>query len=300
METGSNPVFEMYGQIIPLIKKYDEALKQADFTQLNLFLQISMEGLSLSTFNTENNKFLSIEHVEFDNPELNPDIYSLLKHFFSDHFATNHQFKSVYILFESTNSSLIPEPMYDESEKMSFSKFSFTQSDDHDTLSDKIKNLDAYNLYLVPKVLKKDLEELFPGHKFYSHAGIFIDNLLVTYKNSVNQKRIFINVRKSYLDIVILDGRSLLYFNTFNYLSKEDFIYYVIYVMDQLKLNPEEIEIIFSGIIEKNSLIFDTIYKYVRNVSFQPKPAGFSYSYLFSDIPSHYFFNLLHLPLCES
>lgn len=290
----------MYGRIIPLIKKYDEALKQADFNNLSLFLQISMEEVSCSAFHTENNKFLSIEHVEFDSTGISSDFNSLLTHFFSDHFATNHQFKSVYILFESINSSLIPEPLYDETEKMSFSKFSFTQSDDYETFCDKIINLDAFNLFPVPKILKHTLDELFPGHKFFSHAKVLIDNLLIMYKNSLNQKRIFINVRKSYLDIVIFDGRNLVYFNTFNYKSKEDFIYFVIYVMDQLKLNPEEIEVIFSGMIEKNSMIFETIYKYVRNVSFQPKPVGFSYSYLFSDIPSHYFFNLLHLPLCES
>ena len=120
------------------------------------------------------------------------------------------------------------------------------------------------------------------------------------HKNLQFQKRIFVNVRNSYLDIIITEERKLLYYNSFNYRSKEDFIYYVIFVLEQLKLNPEEIDLILSGYIDKNSKIFDIIFNYVRNIRFQGLTDSFKYSYIFNDIPSHYYFNLLNVGLCES
>jgi hypothetical protein len=300
METGSNPVFKMYGQIIPVIKKYDEALKQADFTQFNLIFQVARDSASFCIFNSENRKFMSVESVEFEGAEPFQNLSALIRSFSAEHQVLSRQFKSVQILYESNQSSLVPAPLFDEKEKESYSRFSFAGTDDHDILFDSIKNLDSYNLYLIPKVLKNTLAEIFPEHNLTSHSSILIESLLIMHRNSSDLKRIFINVRKFHLDIVIMDGRKLLYFNTFNYRSKEDFIYFVIFVMDQLKLNPEENELILSGFIDKNSKIFETIYKYVRIVSFQPRPNAFNYSYIFSDIPSHYYSNLFNFPLCES
>ena len=90
-----------------------------------------------------------------------------------------------------------------------------------------------------------------------------------------------------------------MYYNAFKYKTKEDFIYYLIFVLDQLKLNPEEIELVLSGLIDKNSKLFEMVYKYVRNITFPPLDASYNYSYIFNDIPSHQYSNLLNLFLCE-
>ncbi|MBM3435779.1 MAG: DUF3822 family protein [Bacteroidetes bacterium] len=290
----------MYGKIIPVVKKYDEALNQADFSKLNLIIQLAIDGASFCIFNIESSKFLSIESVEFENPDQNDNVGYLLKQLFQDHLIRANTFNSVYILFESNSTSLVPIPLFDENEKASFSNFSFTGRQNCQLMHDKINNIEAYNLYLVPKVLIETAGELFPGHINFGHSKILIESLLIKYKNSLNQKRIFANVRSSCLDILVLEGKKLLYYNIFSYKTREDFVYFIIFVMDQLNLNPEESELKLSGYIDKNSKIFDILYKYIRHVSFLERTNSFSYSYLFGDIPSHYFFSLLNLPVCGS
>jgi hypothetical protein len=289
----------MHDQIVPVINKYDEALNQADPHKNKLLLQLSHESLTFCIFNLDSNKFLSIETVYFEPNSRVSEIAFQLKQFYSDHQWLKQPFHSIKLLFESNRSTLVPSPLFDEGEKASFSNFNFTVNEDEIVLFNKLKNLDAYIVFSVPELIIKTTTELFPDHISFCHSGAFIESLLILNKNLKAEKRLFVNTRNNFLDIAILDGRKLLFFNTFKYQSKEDFIYFVIFVFEQLQLNPEEIELILMGTIDKNSRIFDTIYKYVRNVSFQPKTEAFNYSYVFNEIHSHNFFNLINFELCE-
>jgi len=289
----------MHNQINPVIKKYDEALKQADPRKNKLLLQLSLENLTFSIFNQELNKFLSIESISFEDYSKSSDVSLQLKNLHKDHFWLSKSFRSIKILFETNKSTLVPSPLFDENEKSNFSKFNFSVEENSIILFNKLENLDAFVLYPVPVTLMKTMQEIFPNVKYHSHAGAFIESLLILNKNLNIQKKFFVNKRIGFLDIVILDGRKLLYFNTFSYKSNEDFIYFVIYVLEQLKLNPDELELVLSGTIDKNSRLFDTIYKYIRNISFQSLSETFNYSYIFNDIPSYYYVNLLNFELCE-
>jgi len=289
----------MPGHITQTVVKYDEALQKADSENYKLSIQLSLDGFSFSIFNEAQNKFLSIESVVFHNVKNAENFCTLFEDYFQNHSWLNLSFKRINILFESSNSTLIPTPLYDEKEKQNYTKLNFTLTDDQEIRTDKLANVDAYKLYSVPGQVIKLLNKLFPGYLIHSHAGILIESLLISNKNQPQYKRCFVNVRNSYLDIIITDGSKLLYYNAFNYKTKEDFIYYLIFVLDQLKLNPEEIELVLSGYIDKNSKLFELVYKYVRNVSFPQLAASYKYSYIFNDIPAHHYFNLLNLYMCE-
>lgn len=288
----------MYGKIIPVIKKYDEALNQADFTQLSLFLQLAAEGVTFCLFNTTGNKFLSLEVVEFDNLINIDRIDTLVRQVLHEHIVLNPDVHSVYILYENNVSSLIPVPLFDENELSDFSGFSFADKLNHRLMFEKIVTLESYHLFQVPKTLQAIANELFPRNKSFSHSRIFIESLMNIHKNADSHRRVFVNVRKSNVDIAVLDGNKLQYYNIFQYKSKEDLIYFILFVMDQLNLNPEKTELKLSGTIDKNSKVFEMVHKYVRNLSFQDRSSTLSYSYIFGAVPSHYYFNLFNLPLC--
>ena len=289
----------MPGHITQTVLKYDEALQKADSNNYKLSIQLSLDGFSFCIFNEAQNKFLSIESISLQNVRNLNNFCTLFESFFQKHQWLNLSYKRVNILFESSKTTLIPSSLYDEKEKENYTKLNFTFSADQEIRTDKLVNVDAYKLYVVPKQLIDLLNRLFPGHHLYSHAGVLIESLLILNKNLPAHKKCYVNARNSYLDIVIIEGRKLLYYNAFKYKTKEDFIYYLIFVLDQLKLNPEEIELVLSGLIDKNSKLFEMVYKYVRNITFPPLDASYNYSYIFNDIPSHQYSNLLNLFLCE-
>jgi hypothetical protein len=289
----------MHHQIHQVVKKYDEALSQADTKKYKLSIQVSLDGFSFCILDADSNKFLSIESLSFEKVKRVNDFCVWLKEYHSENSWLKQEFNQVQILYESDKSTLIPGPLFEESEKENYSRFNFNIPDGHLVLHDQISILDAFHLYTVPQQIVNTVKELFPTSGLFCQSSALIESLLILNKNRPASKRSFANVRNSNVDIVITDGRKLLYYNAFPYRTTEDFIYYIMFVYEQLQLNPEEIELVLSGFIDRDSKLFDITYKYIRNVNFQHYTDSFQFSYVFNDVPAHYFFNLLNLNLCE-
>ena len=56
-------------------------------------------------------------------------------------------------------------------------------------------------------------------------------------------------------------------YNSFDFSTKEDFIYYLLFTTEQLNLNPENFKVQLLGLISEDSEFFEIAYKYIRNVS---------------------------------
>ena len=54
----------------------------------------------------------------------------------------------------------------------------------------------------------------------------------------------------------------------FNFQTKEDFIYHILFTFEQLKLEVEEVKLYFTGAIELESEIYTITYQYIRNIFF--------------------------------
>ena len=79
------------------------------------------------------------------------------------------------------------------------------------------------------------------------------------------------NISQSLFDIVVLKDSKILFYNNFEYQTKEDFIYYVLFVSEQLGLNTEEFECVLMGAIKKDDDLYSIVYKYIRHVSLLPE-----------------------------
>jgi hypothetical protein len=62
-------------------------------------------------------------------------------------------------------------------------------------------------------------------------------------------------------------NQQLLLFNSFEYLTPEDFIYYVLFTAEQLNINPENFPLDLIGSIDIESEYYKIAYKFIRNVS---------------------------------
>ncbi|MFU8842292.1 MAG: DUF3822 family protein [Bacteroidales bacterium] len=289
----------MSGIFVPVVNKYDESLTEDLTGACSLSIQFSFESICFSIFYSPLNKYLAIESVDFGkflSPESSIGTFST---YIRNHPWLRLPYSEIRIFYEAVKTTLVPSPLFLEDHKENFAQFNFASDINHQVLSDKIRNLDAYIVYEVHKAFSDLWADFFPAHTLNCHAGRLIDLVMLMNKNSPFQKRVFINVRKSYVDIAVHEGNKLLFFNSFAFRTREDFIYYVIFVMEQLAIHPEETEWMLSGFIDRDTPMFDILYKYVKNIRFLSGSDAFKYSYHFDEIPEHYFFNLINSRLCE-
>jgi len=87
--------------------------------------------------------------------------------------------------------------------------------------------------------------------------------------------------------------------NNYTFKAPEDLVYYTLFVMDQLSLNPEKAEVTMSGKISIKSEVVKLLRKYIRFVNVLKFDGDTSLSYALSEVEPHRFIDLLNPALCE-
>jgi hypothetical protein len=117
-----------------------------------------------------------------------------------------------------------------------------------------------------------------------------IEKLVNQYKN-FDDDFCFVNVTGNSFEIVVTKNKKLELYNCFDFKTKEDFIYYILFTAEQLNLNPEEFELILLGDIEKESELYTILYQYIRKIKFYHPTKTHA---LLAGISSHAHFSLLN------
>ena len=76
-----------------------------------------------------------------------------------------------------------------------------------------------------------------------------------------------VNFHSGHFEIIVVQNQKLLLFNSFDYKTPEDLIYYLLFTAEQLNLNPEHFKLEFLGAITKEDAFYKIAYQYIRNVA---------------------------------
>lgn len=278
---------------------FDKALNRKASQYYGLSIQVSQGGLSFCIFDPQNKKYLGIESYDFQYVANNKQLFDVLEKLIPSIEWLALPFESTKIIFETHKSTLVPHVFFDNNKPQSHLELNHAVETGELSQNDFLTTLEAQNVWLIPENIRGLLRSLFPLAPIHHHGSILIESLLSINKNVPENQGVFVYVRKCMFDIVVLIDNKLLFFNSFNYQAKEDFIYFLIYVLEQLELNPESVRLTFLGEILKLSSIYDIAHKYVRHVGFGGRRQDYNFSYVFDDIPGHFYFNLLNLNRCE-
>ncbi len=291
--------------IIKLNAYADKALTKAetDYSDFNknyiLSIQVSLDGFSFCIIDEDRNKIIALQNYavqEIDNYDtLVKDLGQLIDNL----EIIKRRFNRINVLFEGNKASLIPFPLFDETQPEHYLKFNHKLEHGDEVLFDKLNTLQAYNVFAIPTCIKELIKAKFINYKICHFSSTLIEGLLIKYKNQDLHNRVFVNVRSNYLDVIIIEGPKLVFFNSFKYRTVEDFAYFLIYVLEQQKLNPENIDLTLLGEIDKGSKYYEILFKYIRNIDFIERNDFFTYSYALDEVPSNHFYNLLNSSTCE-
>ena len=283
----------------------DKALIKADsaYSEFNknyiLSIRLSLDGFSFCITSEDKNKHLALESYLIQEAGDYTILSEILDQLIDHLEILKKRFNKVFVMFEGTKSTLIPSPLFDEDSLEHYLKFNHKVDSDELILFDRLSNLQAYNVFALPQKIKDLISSRFINYKIIHYNSSLIEELLVRHKNQNLTNRVFANVRQSYLDIVVPEGDKIIFHNSFRYKTIEDFAYFLIFVLEQLKLNPESVELVLTGEIDKSSKYYEILYKYIRNIEFIERNDFFKYSYVLDELPSNYFYNLLNVSTCE-
>jgi hypothetical protein len=240
-----------------------------------LSIQVSLSGLSFCILNTETNAITYCNAINFDKI-LNPtEVLNELKHHIHTIDVLQQDFDSVHLIHENELSTLVPKPLFNEDFLADYLKFnSKILSNDYITHDDLAQG-DIVNVYVPYVNINNFIYDTYGAFEFNHYSTILLNTLFAIHKNN-SEAIMYINIANKHFEVTVLEGNKIVLYNTFEYQSKEDFIYYILFTAEQLQLNPDKFSLILIGSITENDDLYDMTYTYIRHVSIHESDCSYT------------------------
>lgn len=233
----------------------------------SLSIQISLSGLSFCILNRSSNTIEHLKNVSFDKKVTPFEALERLITVLETNTVFEQSFDSVLLIYQNELSTCVPKPLFNEDNSADYLKFNAKILNTDFIAFDEISANDSINVFVPYVNINNYIFDRFGAFEYKHASTILIEKLI---QNIVNPKNteLYINVSINHFEIVVIDKGHLVFYNTFEYQTKEDFIYFILFTVEQLKLNPETIVTKLLGDISKDDDLYEIVYRYIRFVEF--------------------------------
>lgn len=231
-----------------------------------LSIQVSLNGLSFCVLDTLSNTVIASERVVFKN-ELTPyAVQKEIKQLFDKNSIQQAKFSEVVVIHRNNLFSLVPKALFNKEELANYLKFNAKILANDHLEYDEVNNLDLVNIYVPFVNINNYIYDLFGSFEFMHHGTVLIQSLINSH-GSNSEPVCYIHIMEGHMDITVIRGKKLVLYNNFSFTAKEDFIYYLLFTMEQLKLDSETTKFKFFGAIEEGDDLYRLAHKYIMDIS---------------------------------
>lgn len=229
-----------------------------------LSILISQDGLSFYASDPLTAKTITFEEKAFDiilTPEaILAQVELIFEKHDWDHIGKTH------ILYANNLYGLVPQALFDEDHLGDYLKFGSKILSTDFIAYDEIPAAELNNVHIPYTNINNYFFDKVGSFQYEHVTSVLIKNILSLEEHQ--NETVYLNVFNHHFDMVVMKNNKLILCNSFHYSAPEDFAYYVLFVAEQLKLDPEKFRLIFLGNISESSEIYKMCYTYIRNCTF--------------------------------
>ena len=230
---------------------------------LSLIIIISSKELKVLLRNSVDSKFINQSNSVFPDKININEILSELKNILNEFNLLN--IIKVTLILNNKLSVLVPKDFFNEENCLDYLKFNSRLLKNDTASFDYIEEFEVHNVFITYGNVTNYLIEKFGSFEFFHYSTVLLKKL---YSDTPKDKiaRIYVNINKSYLNIIVFKGKELNYYNTFDYETKDDILYFILFVIEQNKLinNETKMKLIGEEKIIKN--YYDYLSKFIKNL----------------------------------
>ena len=271
METGENNF-----RVIQSSKFHSNKTKE-----YHLSIQIGLKSLIFTLLNIKTLTYDYLHSFKFSSNNTR-ESEEKIRLIINENNLIKKSFSSISISYVNCPNTLIPNTLFKEEKANSV--LNFNAKNHGHSLIDDIASQDAKIIYSFPKKIDKLLKTYFPFSKYTSQDKILLEYYTKIQKDKITIYAYFIEKK---INITCFNKKNLVSHNHFEYKTKEDILYYVLFFYEQLNLSPKEIELVLHGEIQKEDYNFLILYDYIKNISFLKNTTEFKFCEKLKEIPIH-------------
>jgi len=284
----------------PTENLFDPNINKQNFSSISLSVQLSLTNLSFCIIDNSQHKYLAIVNYVFPEKVSAYDLAEFLGKLFEYEILLKKDYKNIIISYESNQSTLVPSEIFDINKQDEYLRFLNVITEDKIVISNQIEDLKLYSVFSIPKSVYNVLNKNLSKFKLIHSSDSFIQCLYFNFSRLDNfNEKVFLNVENHEFELVVFRNNNLLLYNSFQFKTKEDFLYFLLFTLKQLNVDSTKIQLVLSGKITPNSAVFVMLTKYFSNVIFIENQSYYSFSEVLANIPPQQYFKLLNQIKCE-
>jgi Protein of unknown function (DUF3822) len=287
-----------------LIKKIkDEKFDEEKLQRYILLTQIGAKDFQAAVIDSDDNRLIFFEDYVFNEVNSQAELQEALQSLFDSHeYLLAGFWKEVKISIKNNKFIQVPSSLFIESASEEYLRFNAVVDTEKESVQTcRNESTDAVTVFAIQNDMLEWLQRVYVNstiHIFHQSAAL-IEGVLLSAKTVKNQP-LYVYVDRFKLHVLFIKEGKLIYYNQFLIKQFSDYVKYIMLVMKAMGLEQETSPVVLWGYIGKNSPHYQEFVKYVRNVSFGPRPVHLRFGYLFDEVQEHHFFDLFSLNLLSA
>ena len=272
----------------------DDFVKENSSTY-NLSILIGMDRFSYAIIDGQN--LLTLKSYKLSSDlKSEKELHTALQDIFIEDKILKLPFGKTTVGLTNNQSTLVPNNFFQKEATNTYLRNQISSLAKQQVFIDDIKNVKAKNVYAYNQEIYFLVKGYLPNAHFCHSSTATLQGFLSL---SQNTKKIYVNVKGDHLQIAFLDGKELVFYNAFSFEDEQNFIYHIVLIYNQFNLSTESVPTVLSGQITQDSKSYRILYRYINHIEFSDAPFSIRFGKKYQDIPTHFYFDLFSLGLCE-
>ena len=230
-----------------------------------LSILITQDGFSFCKGNKDTHTVLDFKHKSFLSKQTPENLLKEIKTILEFSFLQEKEtIEELEVFYSNTLYTLVPDAFFSEKNLTDYLKFNTKILATDYVTFDNVESISAKNVYIPYTNINNYLFEIFGEFSFKHISSTLID----LFKKEDLKNKVLLNVYSTHFHTIVFKDGKLQLANSFNYQTKEDFIYYLLFVLEQLEFDPLNIPVFLSGNIEKEDQNFKILSTYIQHIEF--------------------------------
>ena len=229
-----------------------------------LTIKLSSFSATLVLSNSIDDNIVQYFHYNFDKKIAPENLSEKLNTIINESEIDQSNIIDVKLIICNKLSSLVPNNLFEKKLSLEYLKFNSKLLENDFAAHDFIEEIDAVNVYLPYMNVNNYIIDNFGSFNFYHYSTLLIKKLIKY--NKEKEPCLYVNLQEESFQVLIIKKNKLLYYNNFDFKKKEDILYFLLFVIEQNKIDSNKSKLYLIGKIDLKSDAYLLISKFISNV----------------------------------
>lgn len=276
--------------IAPRLKISNPIFDIESIAQYSICQEITESRFRFWVIDQRSNQYIWLEDFHLQTPGEELNALESLKLIYSEHdFLKSNKWKNVNITIDNQSFTLIPSDIFRKEYALRYLQLAkgMTIGKGEEIHQDLISEPGIINVYSSERELYNWFSETYPLMDVqFSHQSSQMIRFALAHGQ---EQTAFLYLEEKTVHLVVSHEGNLKFCNRFSYKTAQDLAYYVLFVMNEIRVEPDEILVRLFGEVSDESEEFELLTKYLPNIQIGGIPTE---ALRFQEIPMHRFINL--------